>query len=102
MDLWSQGILIIPSLYLILKSSPILLSRSQNSPILSTLYQSLKWVYLYQVLLIQNHSICIYTSGLIVLGNPQKPMPSSQYTLANTDGLPVSDLRYLVSTLWPR
>ena len=70
---------------------------TQNSLILLSFYLGLKVVYSYQVLLFQNRSKRVHTSGPIVLGNSQRPVPSNQYTLANTDDLLVSDLRHLAS-----
>ena len=51
--------------------------------------------------LFQNYSRCIHTLGLIVLGNPPRPLSSSQYILANINSLLVSDFCHLISTPWP-
>ena len=64
------------------------LSRAQGSPTVPSSQ------------LFRNHSKRVHTSGSIVLGNLPRLLPSSQYTLANTDGLLVSDLHHLVSTPW--
>ena len=64
---------------------------------MSSPYLGLKVVHPYDSSLFQNRSKCIYTSGLIILGNPQRLVPSNQYTLANTDSLLVSDLYHLAS-----
>ena len=64
-------------------------------------YLGLKIVYFYQVLLFQNHFRYVHMSDPIILGNFQRPMLSSQYTLANINDLLASNLRYLVNISWP-
>ena len=70
---------------------------AQNSLILTSLYLDLKVVHLYQDLLFQNRFRYIHTSGPIVLDNPQRPLSSSQYTLANIDSLLVFNFSHLIS-----
>ena len=87
-----------PSFYLVLKSSSTLLSRSQDSLTLSSFYLDLKLVYLYRVFIVSElFQMYIYVKSDFV-NNPQRLLLSSQYTLANINGLLMSDLRHLVIT----
>ena len=75
------------------QSSPSLLS-GQDSPALSSPYLGLQGsLTLLSSQSFQNHSRRVHTSGPIVLGNPQRPIPSSLALL-------VPDLCHLVSIPW--
>ena len=76
------------------QSNPALLS-GQDSPSLSSFYLGLKGSpTLPSSQSFQNHPKRLHTLGPIVLGNPQRSVPSSLALL-------VSDLRHLVSTPRP-
>ena len=71
------------------------LLSGQDSPALSSPYLELQGsLSLPSFQSFQNHSRRVYMSGPIILGNPQRPVPSSQALL-------VSDLCHLVSIPWP-
>ena len=74
--------------------SSLALLSSQDSLALSSLYPGLQGsLTLPSSQLFQNRSRRVYTSGPIVLGNSQKPMPSSLALL-------MLDLYHLVSISW--
>ena len=49
----------------------------QGSLILPSSYLGLEVVYPYRVVSFQNYSRCVHMSDLIILGNPQRLVPSS-------------------------